>query len=297
MADISEVESTMVSLIAGYLDLGSTYVPGSAASSPVAKAQCRVFRGWPTAAALDTDLAAGISCISVFPVSGATRRTTRYVPEWQAGVALPVTLAATVYGDEVVISGTPSTTQVVGIEFGVPLNTSTFSYRPAAADTPLSIATALGNMIPNATVTGPVITIPNVPGLAATVVADQPMWAEVRRQDQQVWVIGWCPNPSIRDVLMKAVDVGFGGMMTPGGNLTDQFPLPDGSSARLLYVSSHTDDQPQRAGVWRRDLRYVVCYPTTITRTFPTMIFGIGTSTETDFDAEISVSVGKSTPP
>src|SRR5947209_9799100 len=117
-------------------------------------------------------------------------------------------------------------------------------------------------MIPQSTVTGPVLTVPSQTGVQAVVEADTEMWIETRRQEQNVWVIGWSPTPAARDAVMAAVDEGFANMLDPHGHLTDQFPLPDGPSARLLYMSNHTDDQHQRAGIWRRDLRYVVCYPT-----------------------------------
>lgn len=274
MADISDVENTLVGLVASFLQIGPPYLPGSAVSSPVVQAQCRIYRGWPLASALDKDLAAGIANVSVFPVAGAGRRATRYVPEWHAQPAVPPTLTAEISGSNITIGGTSGTNQVVGVRFGFSPNPDTYTYRPASSDSPLTIASALGGMIPNSTVTGPVLTVPSADNVEAVVAVDQSMWMETRRQEQHVWVIGWCPTPQIRDVLMSAVDEGFGNMTNASGNLTDQFPLPDGSSARLLYMNSHTDDQPQKANLWRRDLRYVVNYPTTITQQFPTMVFG-----------------------
>jgi hypothetical protein len=294
VADISDVETAMVGLIAGFLQLGATYFPPAAVQSPVALAQCKVFRGWPTAAKLEADLAAGISNVSVFPVPGAGRRTTRYVPQWNPGPKITPTLLATVDGSTVIITGVPTVNQVIGIRFGAGFSPTTVTYRPSVSDTTLSIAAALGAMISDATVTGPVITIPDATNLATAVVVDQQMWAETRRQDQHIWVIGWCPAPLVRDVVMKAVDSGFGDMLDASGNLTDQFPLPDGSSARLLYMSSHTDDQAQKSGVWRRDLRYIVSYPTITTQFFPTVIFNTVSVTDTDSDTTVSTTVGPS---
>lgn len=294
MADISDVEGVMVSLIAGFLGLGSSYLPGSAVPCASAQGPCRVYRGWPTATALDKDIASGISNISVFPVAGASRRTTRYVPEWHTQAAVTPTLTATLSGDEIIFAGTAASNQVVGVSFGVGNDLATYAYRVLAADTPASISSAFAGLIPNAiaTATGPVLTIPSQENLEVIVVADQPMWMETRRQEQHVWVIGWCASPAIRDTLMSAVDQGFAGMTTPTGALTDQFPLPDGSSARLLYMSTHTDDMPQKAAIWRRDLRYVVCYPSTIVQPFTPMVFGTTTVTETVSDISISTAIG-----
>lgn len=278
----------MVGLIADFLQLGSKYLPGSPVSSNVAQAQCRIYRGWPIANALTSDLEKGIANITVFPVAGAGRRTTRYVPKWIPVPTPTPSLTASVSGSDVVITGEASASCVIGIRFGAGLDPSTYTYRPLASDTPETIASAFGQMIPHSTVTGPVLTIPGS-GIETVVAPDQSGWMETRRQEAQVWVIGWCPRPDMRDRIMSAVDGGFANLTNEFGNLTDQFPLPDGSSARLLAMNNHTDDQPQRANLWRRDLRYVVSYPTTLIQTFPSMIFGQVNLTDPDVETVTTV--------
>lgn len=279
MADVSDVEYSMVMLIAGFLQLGSGYLEGSVATSDSALTACRVFRGWPLAKQLDQDMINGISNVTVFPVPGSTRRDTRYFPKWVPGALITPTLRAEVSGSSIAFRGTVSTNFTVGVAFGSGSARQTYTYRPSNGDTAEAIVAALGAQIDQSTITGPVLTVPSQNGVEAVIAPDQLMWTETRRQEQNIWVIGWCQTPAARDSVMSTIDEGFANLLDPYGNLTDQFPLPDGSSARLLYISSHTDDQHETAGVWRRDLRYVACYPTILSQTFPTMVFGPSTST------------------
>ena len=71
MADQSDVEAVLVALASAAL-----YPQGIDADS-VCGQPCRVYRGWPNPLALDADLAAGRVNVTVFPVDGATRNTTR----------------------------------------------------------------------------------------------------------------------------------------------------------------------------------------------------------------------------
>lgn len=292
MADVSDIEMAMASLIANSLQLGINYLPGSAVLSPASGAKVEVYRGWPIASHLSASIADGVSTVSIFPVPGSSRRTTRYFPQWSFTTVTAPTLTVVASGSTVTIGGTSSSSQVIGIRFGTAANATIQSYRPAVSDSPSSIAATLAALIQGATFAGPVITLPSNVQVSADVVSDQVGWIETRRQEQNMWVIGWCPTPASRDAVMKAVDGGFANMLDPSGNLTDQFPLPDGSSARLQYMSTHTDDQAQRAGIWRRDLRYCVSYPSTLIQSFPTMLFGTTNVTETTSGATASFTVG-----
>lgn len=274
MADISDVEATLVALIATILGLGQSYVPGTAAASSVVNAQCRIYRGWALPDSMAADMKAGIANVSVFPVPGTGRKMTRYVPEWKALPQVAATLTISKTGQDFIFSGTPGSNQVIGISVGTGVNPQTYAYRMLSTDTPASVASALAALVPGTSSNGNVLITNGLVNVSATLSVDQPMIREMRRQSQHVWVICWCQNPQLRDVLASAVDEGLGNLMTDAGTPTDQLPLPDGSSCILHYYSSHTDDQAQKAGIWRRDLRYVVEYPTVQAESWPLLVFG-----------------------
>lgn len=293
MADLSDVEAAMVSIAASSLGLGDSYLAGSLVVSPAAGVKCRVFRGWPVANSLDADLAVGIANISVFPCVGATRNVTKYLPEWRQMPSAPPTVVATVLNNTVTFSGHGTPGQVVGVRYGpaVPVGGDPWSigfslsfgplqspslatYRTVTGDTGVTIAAALASILAGASSSGPVLTLPTDYGVAAVVAPDIPELLETRRQEQQIDVIGWCPNPHSRDIIMSLIDAGFANMMDQFGRLTSQFGLPDGSNAFIRYVANRTNDAPQQATLWRRDLRYRVEYPTTLLEMDPRLIFG-----------------------
>lgn len=78
MADQSDVEVTLVSLTSAAL------YPNGTAGASVPGADCRIYRGWPNPAALDSDLRAGIINVTVFPSHGAGQITTRYQQQWSS---------------------------------------------------------------------------------------------------------------------------------------------------------------------------------------------------------------------
>src|SRR5579862_3521069 len=108
MADQSDVEDALVALVASALYPNGTNV--LAANGTLS----RVYRGWPEAAALDADLAAGWVNVSVFPESGG-RNTTRYLNEWLVPVPTTPTLLGSVLGDAVTFSGNAGAGQLAGI--------------------------------------------------------------------------------------------------------------------------------------------------------------------------------------
>jgi hypothetical protein len=108
MPDQADVEAALAAAVAGAL------YPQGAAEASAAGIDCRAYRGWPTAAALEADLAAGVAHVSVQPMAAGFRDTTRYLGEWQ-GTPPPVTLTATVDGETVTFAGDPAAGQVAGV--------------------------------------------------------------------------------------------------------------------------------------------------------------------------------------
>lgn len=258
MADQSDVEDALVARVSAAL-----YPQGEDAGSVIGSL-CRIYRGWPNAAALDADLAARHVNVTVFPVEGSQRNTTRWMGEWRATPVTP-TLQADVSGETVRMSGGAGVGQLVGIA----ADGKTYVYRTQAGDTPDLVAAALAAQVRKdriAQLAGSSITIPGAARLLARVVADAPATRQVRRQSQVFRITAWCPSPESRDAAIASIDAALAA--------TTFLDLADGSTGRLRYDSTATLDQSQDAALYRRDLLYSVDYPTTLTSLQPSMLFG-----------------------
>ncbi|HTR17163.1 MAG TPA: hypothetical protein VMI52_09040, partial [Acetobacteraceae bacterium] len=117
-----------------------------------------------------------------------------------------------------------------------------------------------------ALLTNATVTVPGVTGLIARTAADAPAIEELRRQTQQFRITAWCPDPDSRDAVARIVDAVLAGIVF--------LPLADGSAGRIRFAGSTSFDQQQDAALYRRDLIYDVEYPTTLTSTLPSMLFG-----------------------
>ena len=258
MADQSDVESALVDLAASAL-----YPKGTEAVS-VPGPDCRIYRGWPNSAALDSDLAAGRINVTVAPSNGLGRTTTRYVEQWM-GTPAPPSLTVEVVGDSVTFGGVATSGQLAGLL----VSGRSYVYRTMGSDTPELVAANLASLV---RVESPVrlaasrLTIPGARDLLARVVADAYVQQEIRRQIQSFRTICWCPTPAIRDATAATIDLFLSGM---------QFiALPDNTQGRLVYAGTEVFDQSQNARLYRRDLLYTVEYASMHTATQPTMLFG-----------------------
>jgi hypothetical protein len=258
MADQSDVETELVGFVF------SALYPGGTGSSSVPGPVCRIYRGWPKAAALNADLAAGRINVTVFPAGSAMRNTTRYPSEWTTTESAP-TLTVAVAGSVVTFGGSASSAQLAGVR----VDGRSYAYRTTATDTPSSVAANIATL---ARADGAVVqsyatlTFENAGEVLPRVVADASGLMEVRRQTQGFRVICWCPSPSLRDTVAVAIDTVLA---------TVRFiTMPDGTAARLIFSGSTVLDQSQDAILYRRDLTYAVEYATTITAVQPSMLFG-----------------------
>ena len=261
MADLSDVEAALALLATQAL------YPSGISLAPAVAALCKVHRGWPLPRELDADMKAGnIVVVSVFAMRNASRNTSRYPREWQAAQTQPdATMTATVDGAEVTIGGTPSDAQVVAL---IVDGATAYAYRPLATDEAADVAAGLADLIDGATAVGAVVTLPgSAPRVVARVEADAVAVRELRRQEHSFTVTVWAPTPALRDAAASVVDTLFAA--------TDRVTLPDGFSARVRYVSTGEDDSPQRGVLFRRDLRFLVEYPTTETMTTPRLAVGV----------------------
>lgn len=258
MADQSDVENALVTLASAAL------YPGGTAAASVPGVDCRIYRGWPNAAALDTDLRAGIVNVTVFPGQGEGRVTTRYHQEWIASSAVP-SLTVSVSGRRASFAGSADLGQIAGILVGG----RTYAYRTQLGDTPAAVAAnlaALARMDQIVQLSAATLTIPGASRLLARVVADTPAWKEVRRQTQTFRVTCWCPTPATRDAAAVAIDQSLADMSF--------IDLADGTQGRLVYAGTTVFDQSQDALLYRRDLIYGVEYATTLSAPQPAMLFG-----------------------
>jgi hypothetical protein len=195
-------------------------------------ATVRIYRGWPNAAALDADLAAGRVNVTVFPVPGATRVTTRYPANPIANPAIP-SLTVSVTDDTATFAGSAAVGQLAGIL----VDGKPYVYRTALNDTPALIAAILAAAInpdrPAIASGSSVFTPGSVP--TARTAADATATSELRRQVQTFRVTAWCPTPDLRDATCAVLDPAFAA--------TPFIPLADGTPARLTFVSTTTFDQ------------------------------------------------------
>jgi hypothetical protein len=258
MADISDVEGCLVDQVAAII------YPFGLTRSTIFGAVCRIYRGWPNAAALNSDLSGGIVNVTVNSDNEGGRLTTRYLAP---ATVLPGTAGtvATVNDTTVTISGAPRTGDLVGaLVDGVPS-----VYRVVQGDTPDQVAASLGVAIQArhfVAVRGPRITVANASAIIARCVCDRTAQYESRRQEKDFRLSFWCPSPSVRDTVVSAIDTALSGRPF--------LTLQDDTSARMVYKNTVTYDQAQNASLYRRDLVYTIEYPTISTLLLPSMVFG-----------------------
>ena len=258
MADISDVEVALVAAIAAAI------YPTGTTNPSVVGAPVKVYRGWPNAAALDTDLLAGTVNISVFSMHGFTRNTTRGGNPLFYGPTVAPTMTATVNTalTQVTIGGTGGVKQNVGLE----TSAGPYAVQAQAVDTPGTVAAALAAIVLGATVAGTVITGPYDPKLIARTGGMGTVIQELRRQQQGFQVTVWAPTQPLRDTTASATDAGLAQI---------QFlTLADGTAGHLTYRSTVENDVPTKDRLWRRDLHYLVEYGTVVSKTAAQILFG-----------------------
>ena len=270
MADLADVETALVGVLSAALQSGG---PGG---TSVVGAPCRIYRGWPVASALDADLQAGVVNVSVFSVPGSARNTTRWGIEDTSAAAAPMLSVSVVGGTSAVFGGSAAAGQIAGLLAG----TTTYVYRTQVGDTPGVVAESLAQAARTdqpAWSSGTVVTLPQAGSILARVVADGSVLQEIRRQEQTLRISLWCPTPASRDVAAAAADMAFAALAF--------IALPDGSVGRVRYAGAIVIDSQEDAQLFRRELLYVVEYPTVLMRSVPAMLFGELALTGTMVDA------------
>lgn len=259
MADISDVENAIVSLIGPIVYPNGSTAPSALLGKSGSPVGVKIYRGWPMPSALDKDLTAGLVNISIFPRPSVDRNTTRYPVDFQEISRGVATLTATVSDNQVTIGGTVNTTvpQIVTIIIGPRV---VVSYAVPAGATLASIAAALSAQISTAfapsTSTGPTINVATSAYLLAEVGVTGIQMAETERQLSQIQVTFWCPDPVSRD--------NAGKLIRPALSKITFLTLADQSAARFRFQSTNVNDSAERVQLYRRDTIYAVEYATTI---------------------------------
>ena len=258
MADLADVESAVVTLVTLALYPNGLNFPSGVG------VDCRIYRGWPASASLDSDLKAGRINVTLFPDNTSGQTVTPYESIWRGVPPVP-TLTGTAIGSSVSFAGTADLGQIAGVRFG----NRTFTYRTVAGDTPGSVAANLAAMIRTNQIVqlvGASLTIPGASDIVVRVTADGLVIREIRRQTHDIRLSFWCPTPGLRDNAVSMVD-----RLLARHTFID---LPDTSHGRIIYRNTAVFDQSQSAILYRRDLVFSVEYPTLISDTNPSMAFG-----------------------
>jgi len=261
MADLSDVEKAIATIVSAAL-----YPNGTSQPSAIGVA-CTVERGWPIAAdasvagSIDNVIGAGNVLVTVFPLAGMERNTTRFPTDINTLNIPASTVTATVSGQNVTFGGTVAIAQNIGITLGDYQPTQkTYVYAASTSDTQTTIAAGLAAVLVAAGITatssGAVMTLPATAIATPIVGVTGTTWQEVKRQERAISVILWCPTPALRDLASPIVDIALA--------QNEHLALPDGSSGRMAYQRTMVFDDRQTVGYYRRDLIYMVEYPTVV---------------------------------
>jgi hypothetical protein len=260
MADQSDVENALAALVAN-----SLYPEGSDAPSVIGMT-CRVYRGYPTAPALDADLAKNVLHVSVAATDLAGQNVTRYPRKWVSVAPVPATLNVVVTERSAAFSGLCALGQLAGVM----INETLFSYAVQGNDSAATVASNLAALLRSAgwivQYSGQTITVPGAERFVARVVSGAGALQEIRRQIQQFKISLWCPDPASRDIAAPVIDQALSNL--------NFMPLADGSYAWTKFTGSTAQDSAADATLYRRDLIYSVEYPTTRAQITPAMLFG-----------------------
>jgi hypothetical protein len=274
MADLSDVEQGIVDLIGGIVYPTGIAQPSAVANGAGGFAPLKIFRGWPNSAALDADLAAGVSNISVFSRGVTETNTTRYPVDYQTLRQQVATVGTVVLNNTVTITGgyDPTVSQYITLVIGPRV---VVTYAPVLSDTPSKIAAALAALISAAfapaTASGAVITMASSALIKSIVGTAGVQIAEVERQRIQIQITLWCPTPPIRDNIAR--------LIVPAMALQTFIIMPDTSACRLRYNNTVVFDTAEKAQLYRRDLIYTAEYATTVTDTaFDINVIAIGST-------------------
>lgn len=169
------------------------------------------------------------------------------------------TVVMTISGSTVALSGSISLQNLL-----INLNGVSYVYSMLLTDTLTTAAVGLAALIPGATSSGSVVTLPSVRTLFARVGGFATASMETKRQEKQFQITVWAPTPAARDACAGPIDAALSDSMN--------IAFADGSAGIIRYSHSNQTDQIEKAGLYRRDLIYTVDYATVQTQTVAEVI-------------------------
>lgn len=258
MADLSDVEIGLATLA-----MQALYPSGSSSAS-ITGQDCRVYRGWPLPASLNSDLRNGIVNVTVFP-DEQPGRVTAFYPDNNQVINTGPLLTAAVDGTTVTFGGTAQIGQLAGLL----VDGRAYPYQIAAGDSASSVAANLADLVRAdqiVTLSGSALVIPAAAHVVARVVTQNQFQQQLRRQERLFHVACWCPSPTTRDQVAIAIDQ----MVAPLAFLS----FSEGTAGRITYHGTTVSDRGEDAFLYRRDLIYLIEYPTILTSPIGEMLFG-----------------------
>ena len=258
MADLSDVESALAALI-----LSLIYPQGLDRESTIG-AVCRVYRGWPAPATLNTDLAAGYVNVTISPLNTVEDLPEVYFDKTYGDVSAPEITAMT-SGEEVIFSGSTSNEDIIGLW----IDGATFTYSSQATE---SLDNTIANMAALVakhrvvSYSGARLSIPGCRELSVRVFGKGIATKLLRRERRRLQLCCWCPTPILRDMIGKSIDLAL--------SKARFIHLQDHTDARLKYVETKIYDQSQNASLYRRDLVYICEYAIISENNEMIMVFG-----------------------
>lgn len=243
MADLTDVQSAIVSLLA------QTLYPNGTANPSAVSSTVKIYPGWPDPTTLNNDLSAGTSHVSVF-ATNFSRYVPQYMPVWQTLNVTAPTIVVTVAGQSFTLSGTISTPQVIGIVS----NNKQYTYSVQSTDTLGSVATGIASLIPGATSSGATVNMPNG-SFSVNIATLSTVIREVGRQQQVYQVSVWANSPSLRAQIASLID--------PAIRVAERLIMPDSTLANICIFGSQDEDDLQTRQLYVRHLKYNTEYATT----------------------------------
>lgn len=281
MADAFDVQGALVALAAQIL-----YPEGTAEPSAPGPA-IRIYEGWPTASALDDDLAQGICHVTVFAMP-VERNTTRHIDGWQELEIHAPTLTAVIAGQTITIGGTVlppddfKPQNVVAKIDGVPYVYAVQGGNSLSA-VATGLATAIAAGIPGASSSGAVVTVPAGKQIESVAIGTSGTLIRVTTEIERVFMVTvWANSPVTRRAITRLLDDALS---------TYRFiNLPDQTKGRMRYRATPQTDGHQKALLYRADIQYSVEFSKTevTTATEVTQITQVITTESPDGETPVS---------